>query len=144
MLNNIMFKIVIFLACILLLFPAMGCSANQVDQEYIDFSAVASENYLIAINNRDFNSFSVNLSKDMMEVLPEKEFLSFADQLEAAIGTYEPGSKKLTQTTKESGYIVMIYNARYTREPEEVIITISLQKIEGEIKIAGSWFNSPS
>ena len=66
-----------------------------------------------------------------------------AEICEAAIGTYEPGSKKLTRTTKESGYIVMIYNARYTREPEEVIITISLQKIEGEIKIVGSWFNSP-
>ncbi len=54
--------------------PVIGCSANQVDQEYIDFSARASEDYLIAINNRDFDSFSQNLSKEMKEALPEGSF----------------------------------------------------------------------
>jgi len=48
----------LLLVCLSLVLPVISCSANQVDQEYIDFSARASEDYLIAVNNRDFNSFS--------------------------------------------------------------------------------------
>ena len=143
MTNKKTIKFFLFLICLFLILPAIGCSANQTDQEYIDFSARASEDYLIAINNRDFNSFSKNLNKDMKEALPEEKFLSFADQIEGIIGTYEPGSKKLDRTTKDSGYIVIVYNARFTGEPEDVAVTISLQKTDNKIEIAGSWFNSP-
>ncbi len=141
--NNKIVKLLLFLICLLVIVPVIGCTASQVDQEYINFSARATEDYLIAINNRDFRSFSQNLNKDMKEALPEEEFLTFVDQIEGIIGTYEPGSKKLDQTKKDSGYIVITYNARYTGESEEVIVTISLQKTGDKIEIAGSWFNSP-
>ena len=141
--NNKIVKLLLFLICLLVIVAVIGCTASQVDQEYNNFSARATEDYLIAINNRDFSSFSQNLNKDMKEALPEEEFLTFVDQIEGIIGTYEPGSKKLDQTKKDSGYIVITYNARYTGEPEEVIVTISLQKTGDKIEIAGSWFNSP-
>jgi len=143
MLNTKIIRLFLLLICLVLILPVIGCSANQVDQEYIDFSARATEDYLIAINNKDFDSFSQNLNKDMKEALPEEEFLSFADQIEPVIGTYEPGSKKLDQTKKDSGYIVITYNAKYTGESEDVVVTISLQKTNDKIEIAGSWFNSP-
>ncbi len=141
--NNKIIKLLLFLICLLVIVPVIGCTASQIGQEYIDFSARATEDYLIAINNRDFSSFSKNLNKDMEEASPEEEFLTFVDQIEGLIGTYEPGSKKLDQTKKDSGYIVITYNARYTGESEEVIVTISLQKTGDKIEIAGSWFNSP-
>ncbi len=143
MTNNKTIKLFLFIVCLVFILPVIGCSANQVDQEYIDFSARASEDYLIAINNRDFNSFSQNLSKEMKEALPEGEFFSFVDQIEGIIGIYEPGSKKLDQAKKESGYILIAYNARYSRETEDVVVTISFQKTGDKIEIAGSWFNSP-
>ncbi len=143
MTNNKTIKLFLFIVCLVFILPVIGCSANQVDQEYIDFSARASEDYLIAINNRDFDSFSQNLSKEMKEALPEEEFLSFVDQIEGIIGIYEPGSKKLDQAKKESGYILIAYNARYSGETEDVVVTISFQKTGDKIEIAGSWFNSP-
>jgi hypothetical protein len=143
MINNKTIKLFLFIVCLVFILPVIGCSANQVDQEYIDFSVRASEDYLIAINNRDFNSFSQNLSKEMKETLPEEEFLSFADQIEGIIGIYEPGSKKLDQAKKESGYILIAYNARYSGETADVVVTISFQKTSNKIEIAGSWFNSP-
>lgn len=143
MINSKIIKLFLFIVCLVFILPVIGCSANQVDQEYIDFSARASEDYLVAINNRDFNSFSQDLSKDMKEALPEEEFLIFADQIEGIIGIYEPGSKILDQTKKESGYILIAYNARYSGETEDVVVTISLQKTGDKIEISGSWFNSP-
>ncbi len=126
MIKRISIKWFLFLVCLSLVFPVISCSVSQVDQEYIDFSTRASEDYLIAVNNRDFNSFSENLSKEMKDALPEEEFLKFADQMEEIIGTYEPGSKKLVQTVKDSGYIVIVYNARYSGESADVVVTISL------------------
>lgn len=143
MTNNKTIKLFLLMVCLVFILPVIGCSANQVDQEYIDFSVRASEDYLIAINNRDFDSFSQNLSKEMKEAFPEEEFLSFADQIEGIIGIYEPGSKKLDQAKKESGYILIAYNARYSGETEDVVVTISFQKTSNKIEIAGSWFNSP-
>jgi hypothetical protein len=37
----------------------------------------------------------------------------------------------------------VIYDTEYTDEPEGVIFTLVLQKVDSQIKISGSWFNSP-
>ena len=143
MIKRISIKWFLLLICLSLVLPVISCSANQIDQEYIDFSARASEDYLIAVNNRDFNSFSENLSKEMKDILSEEEFLKFADQIEGIIGVYEPGSKVFVSSEKKGGYIVIVYNASYTEESEDVIVTISLQKANDKIEIAGSFFSSP-
>ena len=137
------FKWSLIVICLILVLPVIGCSAKLVDQEYTDFSEQAAENYLIAVNNRDFNSFSKDLSKEMKEALPEEAFYEFSDQMKDLIGTYESGSKKLIQTAKKSGYIIAVYNAKYTGESSDVEVRITLQKVDDKIVIAGSWFNSP-
>jgi len=126
-----------------MIFLFSGCSQNDAYQEFIDFAEVAAENYLIAINNQDFDAFSKNLSEEMKEVLPEAEFLNFTDQIEGVIGNYIEGSKNFKKTEKESGYIAVIYDAKYSNEPAGVEVRIVLQKVDGIIQIAGSFFNSP-
>jgi hypothetical protein len=123
-------------------FALQGCSSSG-DQEFIDFAETAAEEYLVSINQRDFTAFSQHLSMEMEEALPEDEFLNFADEAEGIIGNYIPGSKEFLKVEKQSGYINVIFNTEYTDEPAGVIFTLTLQKVEGVIKIAGSWFNSP-
>jgi hypothetical protein len=134
------FLILTITTCILL---ASGCSTSPADQEYIDFADTAAEEYLLSINERDYEAFSKNLGKEMMEEFPEENFLAFTDQLEGIIGNYVEGSKEFSKLQKKSGYISVIYDTKYTNEPEGVIFTFVLQKVDGQIKIAGSWFNSP-
>ena len=125
------------------LLAASGCSSAEADREYIDFAEDAAEEYLVAANNRDFPAFSAHLSKEMEAALPEAEFLKFAGQMEAMIGKYIEGSKEFVKLEKKSGYIIIVYDTEYTDEPAGVEFRLTLQKVEGEIKIAGSWFNSP-
>ena len=120
-----------------------GCSTSPGDQEFIDFAGTAAEEYLVSINDRDYKTFSKHLGKEMMEELPEENFLEFADQVEGIVGNYIEGSKEYLRLQKESGFISVIYDTEYTEEPEGVIFTLVLQKVEGQIKISGSWFNSP-
>ncbi len=133
------FSILIIAAVIL---SAPGCSGDSVDQEYIDFANTVSEEYLVSINEKDYQAFSRHLGKEMMEELPEDGFLEFAGQLEGIIGKYVEGSRDFSGVEKQSGFISIIYDTDYTSEPEGVIFTLVLQKVEGEIKISGSWFNS--
>ena len=73
MVKKITVKISIIFLCLIMIFLFAGCSQNDADQEFIDFAEVATENYLISINNQNFDAFSKNLSKEMKEVLPEAE-----------------------------------------------------------------------
>lgn len=124
----------------MMMIPFAGCSA---DKEFIDFAEIAAEDYLIAMNDRDFEVFSKNLSKEMKEALPEVKFINFADQIEGLVGNYIEGSKDFEKTEKGSGYITIIYNAEYSNEPAGVTVRIALQKVDDNIQIAGSWFYSP-
>jgi protein involved in sex pheromone biosynthesis len=120
-----------------------GCSTSSADQEYIDFADTAAEEYLVSINERDYVVFSKHLGEEMLEELPEESFLEFADQVEGIVGNYIDGSKEFSKVEKNSGFISIVYDTKYTEEPAGVIFTLVLQKVEGQIKISGSWFNSP-
>ncbi len=136
-------SIYIIAICLLLIPSFFSCSGSVVEDEYISFAETAAEDYLIAINNNDYESFSKDLSKEMMEALPEEEFKKLSERFEKIIGNYIEDSKSMITAERKSGYIVIIYNVKYTDEPDDVRFTITLQKTGGEIQIAGSWFDSP-
>jgi hypothetical protein len=129
--------------CLLLVTSFSGCSGSVVEDEYIFFAGTAAEDYLIAINKHDYESFLKDLSKEMKESLPRDEFIKLSDMLGETIGNYVEGSKIMVTAERKSGYIVILYNVKYTDEPDDVQFTITLQKAGGEIQIAGSWFDSP-
>jgi len=132
--------ILVIAASILLI---SGCSTSPADQEFIDFADASAEEYLVSINKADYETFSKHLGKEMMEELTEENFYAFADQVEGIVGNYVEESKEFSKIQKESGYISVIYDTEYTEEPEGVIFTLVLQKVDGQIKISGSWFDSP-
>lgn len=140
MTKKISVRLSIIFLCLIMILPFTSCSA---DQEFVDFADIAAENYLISVNDQDFDAFSKDLSNEMKEALPEAEFMLFADQIEGLIGKYIEGSKKFIKTEKESGYIAVLYDADYSDEPAGVEVRIVLQKVDGIIQIAGSFFNSP-
>jgi len=135
------FLLILMIAASILLIS--GCSTSPADQEFIDFADASAEEYLVSINEADYETFSKHLGKEMMEELTEENFYAFADQVEGIVGNYVEESKEFSKIQKESGYISVIYDTEYTEEPEGVIFTLVLQKVDGQIKISGSWFDSP-
>jgi len=59
------------------------------------------------------------------------------------IGDYIPGSKEFVKTIKENGFTSVAYNAEHTEEPAGVKVKIVIRKVNNDMKIAGSWFDSP-
>ncbi len=136
-------KILIFLtlAMLVLTIATVGCKVNE---GVISFADSAAEECLIALNNKDYDSYRNNMDDAMLEAVPEQEFVKFYSYLENAIGQYVPGSKNYSQSIVQSGINVVIYEADYTKETEKVKVSIAVSEPEeGKYQISGTWFDSP-
>lgn len=58
------------------------------------------------------------------------------------IGDQVPGSKEFVKTIKESSFISVAYNAEHTEKPASEEVKIVIRKVDNDMKIAGSWFDS--
>lgn len=118
-----------------------GCAG--ADKEVISFADKAAENYLIALNNKDYENFKKDLDNKMLEAIPEEEFIKFSSYLKNTVGEYVKDSKEISTSGVKGEMYVIVYGADYTEETEEVTVTVSISEFEdGNYKISGSWFNS--
>ncbi|MEA2015471.1 MAG: DUF3887 domain-containing protein [Actinomycetota bacterium] len=125
------------LGCIL-----SGCSA--AGEEAVSFADDVTEDYLTAINDGNFENFKKDLGEEMLQAMPEDEFIKFSSYLNDTIGDYVQDSKEVTASGVQKGMDVIVYQTDYTGEDEKVKVTIVISKNEnGDYKISGSWFDSP-
>jgi hypothetical protein len=133
--------LMLLVTLILALFVA-GC--RKIDEQTLSFADQATEKYLIALNNQDYHNYTEDLDSDMLEAVPEEEFIKFSAYLKETVGEYIPGSKNYSGYATRSGMIVIVYKADYTVETEGVVVTMVVSEpTEGVYKISGSWFDSP-
>ncbi len=118
-----------------------GC---KVSEEIIAFAEDAAENYLTAINDQDYESYTRDLDDTMKISVSEEEFLDFSSYLMNTIGYYEPGSKEHSYNIVQNGMDVIVYRASYTGEEGEVEFKIVITgSRDGTYRVSGSWFDSP-
>lgn len=131
------------LVAFILIMTAAAC-ATKVDEEVISFADGAAENILIAINDQDYESYSMDLNDAMLEAVSEQEFMKFSDYMKNTVGEYIQGSKEYLSSAIQSGVNIVAYTADYTEETEDVIITIVVSKSNKDTyEISGTLFNSP-
>jgi len=138
-------KILVFLSvtAIILSVAAVGCN-NEVDEEIISFTDTAVENVLVSLNEQDFESYNKDMDDEMLKVVTEEYFTTLFTYLKDAIGEYEKDSKRYIDSYVQGDIYVVIYEAGYTEEPEDVIVTgvVSVTD-DGVYQISGTWFDSP-
>jgi hypothetical protein len=115
-------------------------SEEQISQlqEYAD---PITENILQAINEDDYAKFSKNFTSEMKDTIPEDSFLEISAMITSAVGDYI--SKELTKAAKEGSYFSFYYKAKFTDEPDDVDVKVVFEKLNGELEVAGLWFDSP-
>jgi hypothetical protein len=131
---------------LILILASTGCKKvdQKVDQEAISFADRVTEECLIALNNQDYESYKKDLDNEMLDAVPEEEFMKFSSYLKDNVGQYVPGSKEYSSSSIQSGMILVIYETYYTIETGKVMVGMVISKSdEGISKISGSWFDSP-
>ena len=98
-----------------------------------------TENILVAMNNSDYKSFSMNFDDTMKAELSEDAFPSLLSAVTGQVGNYIEGSKKIVGVNIKNELITATYNAKFEKS-EDVIVEITFKKIDGQIKVVGLWF----
>ena len=100
-----------------------------------------TENILLGMNNDNYTEFSEHFDQTMKNTMSQAVFNETNALIKSKIGEYV--SKQFWKAECENQFTIVYYHARFTHEPDNVIIKVVLQDILGEIKVSGLWFDSP-
>lgn len=106
-----------------------------------EYAGDITENILTAINDDNYAQYSEFFTAEMKEKMTEVAVGQLNSSFRLEIGNYE--SKEFWKTEKAGQYTSVFYKARFSKEPDDVIVKVVFQKLEGQVYVAGLWFDSP-
>ena len=101
-----------------------------------------TEGILQAMNNNDYVKYTEHFDEIMKNATPEPVFRQTNTLIKSKVGDYL--SKEFWKVEDKGPYTTVYYKAKFTGEPEDVIVRVVFQEIEGEIYVSGLWFDSPN
>jgi outer membrane murein-binding lipoprotein Lpp len=123
------------MAVLIMAVPVLaGCGSTA------KYSDPIAENILVSMNNGDYAGFSRDFDANMKSQLGEAAFPGFLDAVNGQVGNYIADSKKITGVNIENGLTTATYTADF-EFLEDVTVDVVYQKIGGEMKVVGLWFN---
>jgi hypothetical protein len=120
-----------------------GCiEKNQVDVAQVrEYADSITENILLAMNENNYTKYSEHFDQTMKNAMPEAVFNETNALIKSKIGDYV--SKEFWKVESKDQFTIVYYKAKFTQEPEDVIVKIVFQEIVGEMKVSGLWLDSP-
>ena len=105
-----------------------------------DYAGPIAENILNAINTDDYERYSEMFTQEMKDKMPEMAVRQINSVIKLEIGTYE--AKEFWKTESAGQYTTVYYKARFTNEPDDVIVKVVFQETAGKVYVAGLWLDS--
>ena len=121
--------------------------AGCVEEDHVEVDQVRTyagpitENILLGMSENNYSKYSSHFDQNMKNAMNEAVFNETNILIRAKIGDYI--SKEFWKVESENQYTVVHYNARFTDEPEDVIVRVVFQEIMDEMKVSGLWLDSP-
>ncbi len=121
--------------------------AGYVGKEEVDVAQVReyadpiTENILLAMNEDNYTKYSEHFDQTMKNAMPEAVFDETNAIIKSKIGDYV--SKEFWKVESKDQYTIVYYKAKFTQEPEDVIVKVVFQEIMGEMNVSGLWLDSP-
>ena len=125
--------VVIFAGCI---------EKNQVDIDQVrKYADPITKNILLGMNGNNYSKYSEHFDQTMKNAMPEAVFDETNTLIKSKIGDYV--SKQFWKVESKDQYTIVYYKARFTEEPEDVIVKVVFQEIMEEMEVSGLWLDSP-
>jgi hypothetical protein len=120
-----------------------GCvEKNQVDVAQVrKYADPITGNILLAMNEGNYTKYSEHFDQTMKNAMPEAIFNETNAIIQSKIGDYV--SKEFWKVESKDQFTIAYYKAKFTQEPEDVIVKVVFQEIVGEMKVSGLWLDSP-
>ncbi|MFL0247480.1 DUF3887 domain-containing protein [Candidatus Clostridium stratigraminis] len=122
-----------------------GCGNNINASEVRNYSDSILENILISGNKDNYADYSKDFSDNMKTAIPEDMFKKNNALIKDKIGEYVSKDFIKINTKKEKGinYIIIIYNAKYSKEPQGALVSITFKEKDENHKVEGLFMTSP-
>ena len=120
-----------------------GCvEKNQVDVDQVrKYADPITENILLGMNGNNYSKYSEHFDQTMKNAMSEAVFNETNTLIKSKIGNYV--SKQFWKVESKDQYTIVYYKARFTEEPEDVIVKVVFQEIMEEMEVSGLWLDSP-
>lgn len=121
-----------------------GCTSIDKESFNADVEGYAdpiAENALKAINEKNYTRFSADFDPTLKKAFTEELFLNAADIIHDELGNYT--SKELLEINAGDRHTVVIYQANFENETDDVIFRMIFVESDGEVELRGMWFDSP-
>ena len=93
------------------------------------------------MNENNYSGYAGYFDQTMKTAMNEAVFNETNMLIRSKIGDYV--SKEFLKVESKNQHMVVHYNARFTDEPEDVIVRVVFQEVMGEMKVSGLWLDSP-
>lgn len=136
----------LLLLCVLMACFLTACGSKMDSKEVSQFADEKTEKMLLAYNEDNYEQYTANVDSQFKTAVSEEKMKEGNGMVRGKIGTYVPGSKVFKDAAKTSEkdkkYIAVRYNAKFTDEKEDVVVTMIFDDNESH-QIGGIFFNSP-
>jgi hypothetical protein len=136
-------KLVVRVACglliLLVVIAGLAACSNRIPEP--EYAGQMTENTAQGMSDGDYAAFTQYLIPEIKAALTEDDFNQVSQLIKSTIGDYI--DKEFWKAQPSGEDTVVYYKARFTAEPDEVIISVLFTEIDGEIYIAGFTFDSP-
>ncbi|MBP2651436.1 MAG: Tetratricopeptide repeat-containing protein [Firmicutes bacterium] len=120
------------------------CSAKQPSLNDVSpFADPMTENVLIAMNEDSYRNFSRDFSDGMKIGLSEEKYKEKIPLIKKRIGEYIANSKECLGYEVKNEKVTIRYKAKFTREPEQVIVNVIFTEQGDKKCISGFWLDYP-
>ena len=139
-------KMGLLLLCLMMTCSLAACG-NKVDSKVVrQYADDITENMLLAYNEDNYEQYIADVNSQFKAAVTEDKMKEGNEMVRGKIGDYVPGSKKFKDAVKTSEkgkkYLVVRYNAEFTDETENVLVTMIFDDNEAH-QVSGIFFNSP-
>ena len=138
-------KMGLLLLCLMMTCSLAACG-NKVDSKVVrQYADGMTENMLLAYNEDNYEQYIADVNSQFKAAVTEDKMKEGNEMVRGKIGDYVPGSKKFKDAVKTSEkgkkYLVVRYNAEFTDETEDVLVTMIFDDNEAH-QVSGMFFNS--
>lgn len=137
-------KLTVKLVCgvLIMLIVTVSASACATETAEPEYANQITESALQGVNDCDFAKFTEYFSPSTKMLLSDVDFYETCENVKNAIGDYIDKDFWKVETTEE-GYTAVYYKAKFSDEPDDVIVRVYFEEKGGETYIYGFWLSSP-
>jgi hypothetical protein len=92
-----------------------------------------------AVNNGDYETFTVGFSVVLQQAIPEEDFMSLRETILAASGQFETITGSRIANSRAPGYVSYVFTCQFAEETVQLTLVYA---IDGD-EVEGIFFNAP-